>query len=80
MPAEILKMLGLKKKGFEIRGKYYCFVNSYGRNYLVYYWDNMTIDTYRLKHCYASKTEEECIFKKEKQEVLAELRQFAEEE
>jgi hypothetical protein len=77
VPAEILKMLGLKKKGFEIGEKYYC-INSYGK-IICDYWDNCEIDIYRLKHGNASKTEEECIFKKEKQEVLAELQEFAEE-
>lgn len=77
VPAEILKMLGLKKKGFEI-GERYCFV-SYCGEIGFSTWENCEVDIHRLKHCYASKTEEECIFKKEKQEVLAELREFAEE-
>ena len=77
VPAEILKMLGLKKKRFEI-GERYCFV-SYCGEIGFSTWENCEVDIHRLKHCYASKTEEECIFKKEKQEVLAELRQFAEE-
>ena len=77
VPAEILKMLGLEKKRFEI-GERYCFV-SYCGEIGFSTWENCEVDICRLKHCYASKTEEECIFKKEKQEVLAELRQFAEE-
>ena len=77
VPAEILKMLGLKKKGFEI-GERYCFV-SYCGEIGFSTWENCEVDIHRLKRCYASKTEEECIFKKEKQEVLAELREFAEE-
>ena len=77
VPAEILKMLGLEKKGFEI-GERYCFV-SYCGEIGFSTWENCQVDICRLKHCYASKTEEECIFKKEKQEVLSELREFAEE-
>lgn len=77
VPAEILKMLGLKKKGFEIGERYYFMITN--GSISSDSWENNTIDIYRLKHCYASKTEEECIFKKEKQEVLAELREFAEE-
>ena len=77
VPAEILKMLGLKKKGFEIGERYY-YINSWG-DVVLEMWYNYNIDIYRLKHNNAFHTEKECIFKKEKQEVLAELRQFAEE-
>ncbi|MCK9577612.1 MAG: hypothetical protein M0R51_17030 [Clostridia bacterium] len=77
VPAEILKMLGLKKKGFEY-GERYCFIDTIG-NIRCENWDNYEIDIYRLKHNNAFHTEEEAEFEFEKQEVLAELRQFAEE-
>ena len=77
VPAEILKMLGLKKKGFE-DGERYCFIDTIG-NIRCENWDNYEIDIYRLKHNNAFHTEEEAEFEFEKQEVLAELRGFAEE-
>lgn len=78
VPAEILKMLGLeKKKGFEVGERYY-YINSWG-DVVLEMWYNYNIDIYRLKHNNAFHTEEEAAFKLEKQEVLSELRQFAEE-
>ena len=77
VPAEILKMLGLKKKGFE-DGERYCFVSGNG-NIFWSWWENNDFDTYQLKHNNAFHTEKEAEFEFEKQEVLAELRQFAEE-
>ena len=76
VPAEILKMLGLKKKGFEIGERYY-YIDDCGRidsacwNYHIY-------DLYRLKHGNVFHAEE-AEFEFEKQEVLAELQEFAEE-
>jgi hypothetical protein len=77
VPAEILKMLGLKKKGFKI-GKTYYLIGTIG-NIKCDIWDNDNIDIYRLKHNNAFHTEKEAEFELEKQEVLAELREFAEE-
>ena len=77
VPAEILKMLGLKKKGFEDGERYY-YIDDCGRINSGC-WDNDLYDIYRLKHNNAFHTEKECEFEKEKQEVLAELIQFAEE-
>ena len=77
VPAEILKMLGLEKKRFEY-GERYCFVSGNG-NIFWTWWENNDFDTYQLKHNNAFHTEKEAEFEIEKQEVLAELRQFAEE-
>ena len=77
MPAEILKMLGLKKKRFEIGERYYYI--DYCGDVKSSFWDNHKIDIYNSKHNNAFHTEEQCKFKCKKQEVLAELRQFAEE-
>lgn len=77
VPAEILKMLGLKKKGFE-EGENYYYIGTGGHiNWAK--WGNSDFDNYRLKHNNAFHTEKEAEFEFEKQEVLAELRQFAEE-
>jgi len=78
VPAEILKMLGLeKKKGFE-EGENYYYIGTGGHiNWAK--WGNSDFDNYRLKHKNAFRTEEEAEFEFEKQEVLAELREFAEE-
>ena len=77
VPAEILKMLGLEKKRFEDGERYY-FINDFGMiDYAI--WKNDNVDNYRLKHNNAFHTEKEAEFELEKQEVLAELREFAEE-
>lgn len=79
VPEEILGMFKEEKKKEEFGiNDLYSYINDRGV-IITSSWENDIIDNYRLKHCYASKTEKECQFKKEKAEVIFELEQYAKE-